>query len=69
MNDVNRTVYYGLAAPKGMPVDIVDRIKKAVKQALAAPEVQKQITDRESSEAALKSSAGRLLSRTPFTRR
>lgn len=45
MNDVNRTAYYGISAPKGTPVDIVDRINKAVKQALAAPEVQKQITD------------------------
>jgi len=45
MNDVNRTAFYGISAPKGTPAAIVERVNKAVKQALASPEVQKQITD------------------------
>jgi len=45
MSDVNRTAFYGISAPKGTPAAVVERVNKAVKQALASPEVQKQITD------------------------
>ncbi|MBT2326590.1 tripartite tricarboxylate transporter substrate binding protein [Variovorax paradoxus] len=37
--DVVMTQWYGLAAPKGTPKPIIDKITQAVKQAMQAPEV------------------------------
>lgn len=39
--DVVMTQWYGLAAPKGTPKPIVDKIVQAVKQAIQTPEVQR----------------------------
>jgi tripartite-type tricarboxylate transporter receptor subunit TctC len=44
-DEVNRTAFYGLYGPRGLPVDVVNRVQAAVKKALAAPEVKKQIED------------------------
>jgi len=38
------TLWYGLAGPKGMPADIVDKLNKAVKAALNEPDVRERLT-------------------------
>lgn len=42
---VNRTAFYGLYGPKGLPKDIVDKISVAVKKTLTDPAVKKRIED------------------------
>lgn len=43
MESVNRTAFYGLYGPKGLPRNVVDRVHAAVLKALADPIVKKQI--------------------------
>ena len=45
LEPVNRLAYYGLAGPKGLPRDIVDKISAATKKALEDPAVRKRIED------------------------
>lgn len=37
------TAWFGIIGPKGMPADVVSRINTSLRQALARPEVQKQL--------------------------
>ena len=39
------SVFYGVAAPKGMPPDVVEILNKAFNEALADPKIQKRIAD------------------------
>lgn len=43
LENVNRTAFYGVYGPKGMPRDVVARLNAAVLKALADPGVKKQI--------------------------
>lgn len=45
LEEVNRTAFYGLYGPKGLPPEIVKRVHAAVQKALSAPEVRRQIED------------------------
>jgi tripartite-type tricarboxylate transporter receptor subunit TctC len=45
LEPVNRTAYYGILGPKGLPKDVVDKINAAARQALADPAVRKRIED------------------------
>jgi len=45
LDAVNRTAYYGIYGPKGMPKELVDKINAAVKKTLALPEVKKRIEE------------------------
>ena len=45
LEPVNRTAYYGIAGPKGLPRDVVDKIGAATKKALEDPAVRKRIED------------------------
>jgi tripartite-type tricarboxylate transporter receptor subunit TctC len=45
LEPVNRTAYYGIHAPKGLPRDIVDKVNAAVRKALEIPDVKKRIED------------------------
>ena len=38
------TLWYGLAGPKGMPQDVVDKLNQAVKAALNEPDVREKLT-------------------------
>jgi tripartite-type tricarboxylate transporter receptor subunit TctC len=38
------SLYYGLAAPAGTPRPIIDKLNKALRDALASPEVKRQLT-------------------------
>ena len=38
------TLWYGLAGPRGMPADVVARLNKAMKDAIADPEVRDRLT-------------------------
>jgi tripartite-type tricarboxylate transporter receptor subunit TctC len=42
---VNRMAYYGILGPKGLPKEVVDKVHKATKDALADPAVKKRIED------------------------
>jgi tripartite-type tricarboxylate transporter receptor subunit TctC len=42
---VNRMAYYGVAAPKGTPKEVVDKVAAAVKKALEDANVRKRIED------------------------
>jgi tripartite-type tricarboxylate transporter receptor subunit TctC len=37
------TLWYGLAGPKGMPQDVVDKLNEAAKAALASPDVREKL--------------------------
>ena len=45
LEPVNRMAYYGIAGPKGVPRDIVEKIGAATKKALEDPAVRKRIED------------------------
>ena len=38
------TLWYGIAGPKGMPADVVDKLNRAVKAALNEPDVRERLT-------------------------
>lgn len=44
-NDVNRSAFYGIYAPKGTPAAVVERVNRAVQHALDAPEVRTRIVE------------------------
>ena len=37
------TLWYGIAGPKGMPQDVVDKLNRAIKAALAEPDVREKL--------------------------
>ena len=39
------SLYYGLAAPAGTPRPVIDRLNKALRDALASDEVKKQLSN------------------------
>jgi tripartite-type tricarboxylate transporter receptor subunit TctC len=45
LEPVNRMAYYGIVAPKGTPVEVVNRVNAAVKKVLEDPAVRKRIED------------------------
>jgi tripartite-type tricarboxylate transporter receptor subunit TctC len=45
LEPVNRMAYYGLAAPKGTPKEVVDKINAAMRKVLEDPAVRKRIED------------------------
>ncbi len=45
LEPVNRMAYYGLAAPKGTPKAVIDKVAEAAKKALEDPAVRKRIED------------------------
>jgi tripartite-type tricarboxylate transporter receptor subunit TctC len=45
LEPVNRMAYYGVLAPKGTPMGVVDKIAAAMKVALADPAVRRRIED------------------------
>jgi tripartite-type tricarboxylate transporter receptor subunit TctC len=45
MPAMNRMAYFGIAGPKGLPRDIVDRLNAATRKAMDDPAVQKRILD------------------------
>jgi tripartite-type tricarboxylate transporter receptor subunit TctC len=40
---VNRTAYYGIQGPKGLPKEVVDKVSAAVKKAVELPDVRSRI--------------------------
>jgi tripartite-type tricarboxylate transporter receptor subunit TctC len=40
---VNRTAYYGIQGPKGLPKEVVDKVSAAVKKAVELPDVRNRI--------------------------
>jgi tripartite-type tricarboxylate transporter receptor subunit TctC len=44
VKDFEASLYYGLVAPAGTPREIIDRLNKALRAALATPEVRKRLT-------------------------
>ncbi len=45
LEPVNRTAFYGILGPKGLPKDVVDKIYAATRKALEDPAVRKRIED------------------------
>lgn len=45
MKDFNATNWFGLAAPKGTPQPIIDKLQAEVKKALASPDLMKRFAD------------------------
>jgi tripartite-type tricarboxylate transporter receptor subunit TctC len=45
LEPVNRSAFYGIYGPKGLPPEIVARLHAAAPRALASPEVRRQIED------------------------
>jgi tripartite-type tricarboxylate transporter receptor subunit TctC len=45
LEPVNRMAYYGIVGPKGLPIDVVDKVWNATKQVLTDPAVKKRIED------------------------
>jgi len=45
LEPVNRSAYYGIHGPKGIPKDVVDKIHDAVRKTLDDPTVKKRIED------------------------
>jgi len=45
MPAMNRMAYFGIAGPKGMPRNLVDRVNAATRKAMEDPAVQKRIAD------------------------
>jgi tripartite-type tricarboxylate transporter receptor subunit TctC len=45
IKDFEASLYYGLVAPAGTPRDIVDRLNKVLREALATAEVRKRLTN------------------------
>jgi tripartite-type tricarboxylate transporter receptor subunit TctC len=44
VKDFEASLYYGLVAPAGTPREVIDRLNKALRAALATPEVRKRLT-------------------------
>ncbi len=42
---VNRSAFYGIVGPKGLPKEVVDKVSSASRTALADPGVKKRIED------------------------
>ena len=45
MPSMNRMAYFGIAGPKNLPRDLVDRVNAATRKAMEDPAVQKRIVD------------------------
>jgi tripartite-type tricarboxylate transporter receptor subunit TctC len=45
LEPVNRTAYYGIYGPKGLPKDVVNKVHAGVVKALADPAVRKRVED------------------------
>ncbi len=45
MEKVNRMAFYGIAGPKGLPADVVEKINAAANKAMQDPAVRKRILD------------------------
>lgn len=45
LEEVNRSAFYGVVGPKGLPPEVVARVHAAVVRALGSPEVRRQIED------------------------
>ncbi len=45
LEPVNRMAYYGIYGPKGVPIEVVDKVHSAVKKALEDPAVRKRIEE------------------------
>ncbi len=45
LEGVNRTAYYGIYGPRGLPREVVDKVHAAVRKALEDPAVKKRIED------------------------
>ncbi|KAB2899204.1 MAG: tripartite tricarboxylate transporter substrate binding protein BugE [Burkholderiaceae bacterium] len=45
LEEVNRSAFYGVVGPKGLPPEVVARVHAAVQRALSSPEVRRQIED------------------------
>jgi tripartite-type tricarboxylate transporter receptor subunit TctC len=45
IKDFEASLYYGLVAPAGTPRDIVDRLNKVLREALATADVRKRLTN------------------------
>ncbi len=45
LKDFNATNWFGLAAPKGTPKPIIDKLQSEVKKALSSPDLVKRFTD------------------------
>lgn len=45
LEEVNRTAYYGIYGPKGLPREVVDKVNAGVRKALEDPGVRKRIED------------------------
>ena len=45
LEPVNRTAYYGIVGPKGLPKEVVDKVNAGVKKSLEDPAVRKRIED------------------------
>ena len=45
MPPMNRMAYFGIAGPKNLPRDLVDRVNAATRKAMEDPAVQKRIVD------------------------
>ncbi|HWH74417.1 MAG TPA: tripartite tricarboxylate transporter substrate binding protein BugE [Methylibium sp.] len=45
LEPVNRTAYYGILGPKGLPKEVVDKVSAAVRTTVALPDVRKRIED------------------------
>ncbi|MPZ37370.1 MAG: tripartite tricarboxylate transporter substrate binding protein [Rhizobiales bacterium] len=45
VKDFEASLYYGLVAPAGTPRDVIDRLNKALREALATADVKKRLTN------------------------
>lgn len=45
LEPVNRMAYYGIYGPKGLPKEVVDKVRDAVKKTAELPDVKKRIED------------------------
>ncbi len=45
LEPVNRMAYYGIYGPKGLPKEVVDKVREAVKKTAELPDVKKRIED------------------------
>ena len=45
LEPVNRTAYYGILGPKGLPKEVVDKVNEGVRKAVEDPAVRKRIED------------------------
>jgi tripartite-type tricarboxylate transporter receptor subunit TctC len=45
LEPVNRLAYYGIAGPKGLPKEVVDKVAAAIRTTASLPDVKKRIED------------------------